>query len=38
MVIQPTAGFLIGGSNPGQVNMAAALPTIVHRPGFKPPT
>ena len=37
MVMQPTADFLVAGSNPGGVNVAP--PTrAVGRPGFKPPT
>ena len=38
MVMQPTADYLVGGSNPGRVNMAAAPPTTVDRPGFQLPT
>ena len=36
MVMQPTAHFLVGGSNPGPANMAA-LPTTVDRLGFGSP-
>ena len=38
MVMQPTADFLVGGSNPGRANMAAALAMTVDRQGFEPPT
>ena len=38
MVMQPIAVFLVGGSNPGWANMAAAPPATVDRPGFEPPT
>ena len=38
MVMQLTADLLVGGSNPGRVNMAAALPTTVDQPRFEPPT
>ena len=38
MVMQPTADCLVGGSNPGQANMAAAPPTTVDRQGFELPT
>ena len=38
MVMQPTAGFLVGSLNPGRANMAAALPTTVHQLGFEPLT
>ena len=38
MVMQLTANFLVGGSNPGRANMAVAPPTTVDRPGFEPPT
>ena len=38
MVVQPTADFLVGGSNPGQVNMLAAPPMAFDWQGFEPPT
>ena len=38
MVMQPTADFLVGGSNPGRANMAAAPQTTADRLGFEPPT
>ena len=36
MVMQLTAIFLVGGSNPGRAKMA--VPPKVSRPGFEPPT
>ena len=38
MVMQPTADFLVGGSDPGQAKMPAATPTTVDRPRFESPT
>ena len=40
MVMQLTGVFLVGGSNPGRVNMAPPPPPppTVGRPGFEPPT
>ena len=38
MVMQPTAEFLVGGSNPGRANMAAALAMTVDGQGFETPT
>ena len=38
MVMQPTVGLLVGGSNPGGVNTAPTPPPTVGRPGFEPPT
>ena len=38
MVMQLTGVFLVGGSNPGQVNTAPPLPPTVGQPGFEPPT
>ena len=38
MVMQPTAEFLVSGSNPGQAKTAAAPAATVDRPGFEPPT
>ena len=38
MAMQLTADFLVGGSNPGRVNMAAVPAMTVDRPGFEPPT
>ena len=38
MVMQATVVLLVGGSNPGGANTAAALPATVDRPGFEPPT
>ena len=38
MVKQPTAGFFVGGSNPGRANMVAAPPPTVDQPRLEPPT
>jgi hypothetical protein len=38
MVVQLTADLLVGGSNPGRVNMAPLPPPTVDPPGFEPPT
>ena len=38
MVMQLTGDFLVGGSNPGQVNTVPPPPLTVSRPGFEPPT
>ena len=38
MVMQLTADFLVGGSNPGGANAAPPTPPAVGRPGFEPPT
>ena len=37
MVMQAAADFLVGGSNPGAANMAAALPRA-STDQFEPPT
>ena len=38
MVMQPAMDFLVGGSNPGSVNMPPPPPPQrVHRPGLEPP-
>ena len=36
--MQLAAAILVGGSNPGRVNMAPPPPPTVGRPGFEPPT
>ena len=38
IVMQRAADFLVGGSNDGRANMAAALAMAVDRRGFKPPS
>ena len=38
MVIQTTADFLVGGSNPVRAKIAVPPPTTVSRPGSEPPT
>ena len=38
MVMQLTAAFLVGESNPGWGNTALPPPPTVGRPGFEPPT
>ena len=38
MVMQPSADFLVGGSNSGRAHMAAAAPMAVDQQGFELPT
>ena len=38
LVVQRTAEFFVGDSNPGQVHMPAAPPMAFAWPGFEPPT
>ena len=38
MVMQAAVDLLVGGSNPGAANTAAAPQATVDRPGFEPPT
>ena len=38
MVMQPTGVSLVGGSNPGLLNLTPPPPLKVSRPGFEPPT